>query len=687
MRLTVTTIVVAAALAVLSQSVAFGSLREVEKGVFIDNFEEGRLDGWKVEADHAEIKKKSRNAVLELGADGLKHHTLWLAGKTFKDFSIEVDIRRSGFGSPCLGVVFRNGCRVVFRGRPATPAVELKNGKRVARNCRPGFDLIGRRKLKVVCAGPIVRVSVDGVQACAYDAMPTESGPLGLYASRKRGNFDNVKIRAEVPPEQYIWVQTQAPDQRLVFPPNREFTLTLKASNHSRAGTQVVPSLSVRRWNDEVVADARGKQVAIPGKGRETVDLSVGKMPAGYYKLVLEPGGKVYPLAIEQPGSGKRVAAIVTEYRRGSHAEAIVNRFLEGYDIGGVYHDPRVRIASLYTDQVPGNDISREIAARHGVPIYPTIAEALTCGGRTLAVDGVLLVAEHGDYPHNEKGQKMYPKRRFFEVSAALMHASGRVVPVFCDKHLSTTWEDARWTYDTARKMRIPFMAGSSLPVTVRVPPLELPLGCEIEEALVVGQGLLEAYGIHALETLQCMVERRKGGETGVARVRCLQGDAMWKAMDAGEWSKELMDLALSRIRTRRGSPREYTSKDTGVYQIEYRDGFRATVLMLGTYTGGFAFAARLKGQNDPVSTRFDLYQLRENFPRMVRHLEEMFLTGQVQYPVERTLLTTGVLEAILDSRSQGQVWLKTPHLDVRYGRQPSHLEHPPSGRRKEQNR
>jgi hypothetical protein len=44
-----------------------------------------------------------------------------------------------------------------------------------------------------------------------------------------------------------------------------------------------------------------------------------------------------------------------------------------------------------------------------------------------------------------------------------------------------------------------------------------------------------------------------------------------------------------------------------------------------------------------------------------------MFLTGVPSYPVERVLLTSGVLEAALDSRHQGQVRLETPYLDVRY--------------------
>ncbi len=364
-----------------------------------------------------------------------------------------------------------------------------------------------------------------------------------------------------------------------------------------------------------------------------------------------------------------RIAAIVTEYRPGSHAEAIVTRLLEGYEIAGVHHQPRVEIVSLYTDQLPQNDISREVAARHGVPIYPSVVETLTLGGRALAVDGVLVVGEHGDYANNEKGQKLYPKRHFIEVITTVMHTSGRVVPVFSDKHLSHNWKDARWIYDTARKMNIPFMAGSSLPFATRIPPLELAIDCEIEEALVIGQGRLEAYGFHALETLQCMVERRKGGEIGVTRVRCLQGAAMWQAMTDGDWSKELMDAALARCHTRlSGSPRDYADENTAVYQIEYGDGLRATVLMLGSYSRGFAFAAKLKGRAEPVSARFDLYERRENFPRMIRQVENMFLTRQAQYPVERTLLTTGVLEAVFNSRHEGHVWIETPHLDIRYG-------------------
>src|SRR4051794_29375048 len=103
------------------------------------------------------------------------------------------------------------------------------------------------------------------------------------------------------------------------------------------------------------------------------------------------------------------VAAVVTEYRPRSHADVIVGKLWTGYLLDGVPKVSRLRVASMYVDQFPENDLARAASARHGAPIYPTIEQALTLGGPTLAVDGVLLIGEHGDYPENEIGQKMYP--------------------------------------------------------------------------------------------------------------------------------------------------------------------------------------------------------------------------------------------------------------------------------------
>ncbi len=250
-------------------------------------------------------------------------------------------------------------------------------------------------------------------------------------------------------------------------------------------------------------------------------------------------------------------------------------------------------------------------------------------------------------------------------------------VPVFSDKHLSATWTDAKWMYDKSRELFVPFLAGSSVPLTWRRPELKLPRNCELVEAVQVGYGPFEGYGFHALEGLQCMAERRKGGETGVKAVQCLQGKAMWEAMDKGRWSKTLLEAAMARVPAHaKGDYREVTAKtdDAGVFLIEYRDGFQGAVAMPNGWIyegdgGGFTFAGRLKGQDKPVATQFYLQQPDPfgHFTYLVKAIDSMMQTGHAPYPVERTLLTTGILDAVMTSKAEKQRRVETPHLEIKY--------------------
>jgi hypothetical protein len=372
----------------------------------------------------------------------------------------------------------------------------------------------------------------------------------------------------------------------------------------------------------------------------------------------------------------KKVAAIITEYRRNSHADVIFGKILEGYDQDGG-PGPNLRLVSMVVDQFPANDMSRDLAKKHKFTIYDTIEGALTLGSKGLAVDGVLCIGEHGKYPRNEKGQTLYPRRRFFEGVAATFTKCNKSVPVFNDKHLAATWTDAKWMYDKSRELFVPFLAGSSLPVTWRRPPLQLPRNCALTEAVQVGYGGFEAYGFHALESLQCMVERRKGGETGVQAVQCLQGEEMWRALDQGRWSKRLLEAALALVPAHaEGDYRAPTAKapDGGLFLIEYRDGFRAAVAMMNGYVregdgGSFCFAGQLQGQDQPAATHFYLQQPAPfgHFAYLVRAIDATIQTGHAVYPVERTLLTTGILDAAMTSRAEKHRRIETPYLDVRY--------------------
>ena len=225
----------------------------------------------------------------------------------------------------------------------------------------------------------------------------------------------------------------------------------------------------------------------------------------------------------------KKIAAIITEYRYHSHADVIIGKILEGPLYDGKDR-PKLQIVSVFVDQFPANDMSRDLAKKYGFTIFDSIADALTLKGNMLAVDGVLCIGEHGKYPVNAKGQILYPRRRFFEAVSRYFVKTTKSVPVFNDKHLAATWDDAKWMYDRSRELSVPFLAGSSIPLTWRRPELKLPRNCDLTEAVQIGYGHFEAYGFHALEGLQCMAERRKGGESGVKAVKCLQGEEMWKA-------------------------------------------------------------------------------------------------------------------------------------------------------------
>jgi hypothetical protein len=375
----------------------------------------------------------------------------------------------------------------------------------------------------------------------------------------------------------------------------------------------------------------------------------------------------------------KPIAVVTTVYRSMSHAYHIAGRYLHGWTLGGQFHVPQQYVHSMYVDQLPENDLSKELSREFGFRHCRSIEEALTGGGTTLAVEGVLLIGEHGNYPRNEKEQILYPRYEMMEQIVSVFRKTGQTVPVFNDKHFSTTWDKCKKMTGWATELKFPLMAGSSLPVVWRRPELELALETPVEEALVVCHGGIEIYGFHGLETLQVMLERRKGGETGVKAVQCLTGDAVWKAGDAGRWSWDLLEAALGRsetvcvgdVRRNSGSAPIGTMPRTPAtaFLVEYRDGTRGTILLLNGAVWDFTFAARIKGEAKPASCLFVLPQPpgAKFFDCLCAHIEKFMETGKPRYPMERTLLTSGVLAAAMDSRFRRGERVETSELDVRY--------------------
>jgi hypothetical protein len=328
------------------------------------------------------------------------------------------------------------------------------------------------------------------------------------------------------------------------------------------------------------------------------------------------------------------------------------------------------------------SDLSRARSQQFGFRLCSNIPEALRCGGDRIAVDAVLTIVEQDDYPTNDRGQILLPSYDFFQQCVEVFEDEGRAVPYFNHKQLSFSFEQAQTMVKSASRLRFPLLAGSSLPVTWRLPDVDIPLGAEVEEAVMVGVGGFDGMDFDALEALQCMLERRKGGETGVKAVQLLEGDDVWAAGNAGRWSKDLLSSALSRSDTPLGltvldgrtqnlvasGVLPQLVKNPAAYCIEYNDGTRATLLMLNGAIMDFNISARVAGHG-LVSTQFFLPPPPNvtDSACLAAKIEHLFQTQRAAWPVERTLLTTGLLEACLHSRHKLNQRLETPQLAISY--------------------
>ena len=367
-----------------------------------------------------------------------------------------------------------------------------------------------------------------------------------------------------------------------------------------------------------------------------------------------------------------RVAAISTEYRQNSHADLLVSRLFRTDTLDGKGHVPAMELASVFTDQVPQNDSSRGFAGEYGFEVAKDVPTALTNSKGEIDVDGVMLIAEHGSYRESDTGQIVYPKRKIFAEITDVMESRKETRPVFFDKHLSDNWEDAKWIYDRAKGLKIPMMAGSVLPLLWRYPPIDVRRGEPVEEIVAVSYHRLDSYGFHALEMIQTLAERRKGGESGVRSVQCLVGNAVWEAGENGIYSKELLDKAL-RCLKERPLPEGYDLKklvpEPVLFAIEYKDGLRASVLTLNGAVAEWAVAWKSSDREQPLATLFWTQELRpfQHFNYQLLGIEKMMQTGKPTWPLERTLLTTGLLDALLVSKRDGGKRIETPWLTFSY--------------------
>jgi len=373
-----------------------------------------------------------------------------------------------------------------------------------------------------------------------------------------------------------------------------------------------------------------------------------------------------------------KVAAVFTELRHRSHAYNFLMNMMGRCLFRGEWLDLGLDVVSFYADQFPANDMARDVSKQFRVPIYKTIDEALCVGGKDLACDAVLLVGEHGDYPDNALGQRMYPRKAFFDQIVRTMRRSQRFVPIFNDKHLSYRWDWSKEMVDEARELKIPLMAGSSVSLGERRPMLDLPAGKDVRSAVSVHGGGMEVYDFHGFELLESFVERRRSGETGIASVQLVSGEAFASLIKTDAWPKSLVENAMHAEEQAKAERQTRPIASTGkphpevgdhALLIQHTDGLQSVVYKHGKSSDRWNFACQLTDDRTPFATsifngpwgNFNL------FNALSHAIASFFKTGKSPYPVERTLLASGLLEAAMKSHAGGGKVIETPELKFSY--------------------
>ena len=369
-----------------------------------------------------------------------------------------------------------------------------------------------------------------------------------------------------------------------------------------------------------------------------------------------------------------KIAVIATVWFPFSHTDVIVSRWIQPFatDARHGWKPTPGSIAGVFLDQYPSNDISRSICLANRISLFDTVHGALTLGGDGLAVDAVLLIGEHGDYPVNEFGQKLYPRKRLFDAITGVFRACGTSVPVFNDKHLSWDFQESEAMISTAQELNFPLYAGSSLthcPVSPAPPsPNEA-----LSEGVALFHGNPENYGFHSMEFLQSLIESRPGGETGIHAVRAFDGAAVREAVEAGTIPQDLLRAAL----VCHGYPDTpeilpfllARTENLLAYQLDYRDGLRVTHLCLPVVVSQWVAAIRTtNGRIHPCKVQLaGGTEFFNSFARLNGKVEEFFRTGQPPTPLLRTHLVAGTLQAALQARQQDGRWVETPFLAITY--------------------
>jgi hypothetical protein len=323
---------------------------------------------------------------------------------------------------------------------------------------------------------------------------------------------------------------------------------------------------------------------------------------------------------------------------------------MDGYWWQGAHTPSRVDVVSVYIHQVDTSVLGQKVCKAKNIPIYKTVGEAVTLGGKEPGVDGVVIVAEHGNYPTDLKGHWLLPRWWIYQQVIKVFEQSKHSVPVFNDKHLSYNWDDAKWMFDKSRELHFPLTGGSSIPAYFREPEIEVAIDTPIKNSIVVGAAPDEGGIFHCIDVLQGFVERRKGGETGVKAVQSIRGPETWNWAKRNPWVGKLLDSVAARLNLKQGIFQE--NAQANVCIVEYNDGTKAAVI--AGRGVGWTYAGEIEGQKEPTIVSmlgwpgpYSQYHASNAQPHWIT---EMMVTKKEPFNAERLLLSTGITNHYMES-------------------------------------
>jgi hypothetical protein len=337
----------------------------------------------------------------------------------------------------------------------------------------------------------------------------------------------------------------------------------------------------------------------------------------------------------------RKIAFVVEEFALGTPAQQLLDRFLMGYPHEGGFR--RLDGCAVAVHLVSGAK-PKEIEQREndfGLAYAPELAGALA------DADGVVVVWRGAGARANES------------LLTRVVEQAPAGCACFVHGALAASDAGAREIARAASARRIALAAGATTAVTWRLPEVDVPRGARLRQALIVVQGQFPDAEFEALEGLLPLLERRRGGETGVARVRHFDGSAVWEAGERGLWSWPLLAAALSRSDNPQGDaavdgrtqdlvglglvPR--LARQPRGWVLDHRDGLRSAILVLDGVVGDYNFALDTVGHGI-ISAQ--LYRPRppaqQQFSRLAAVVEDYFRTGQPPWPIQRSFFVSGWL-------------------------------------------